>query len=105
MRDILLNIALYIIIPTSFAFLLTWIDKKSKGTKYEKFVDSVIDIVHEIELSTAGKKLGNIKKTKAMEISKQLADKFNISLNEEEISQLIEKAVKEMNELRGENNE
>lgn len=105
MRDIVFNIILYLVIPTSFAFFLTWIDKKSKGTKYEKFVDNIITVVHEIELSTTGKKLGNIKKSKAMEVSKQLADKLNITLSEEEISQLIEKAVKEMNELKGDNNE
>lgn len=101
MKDIIIS-AIYILFPFCFAFFLTWLDKKTNGTKYEKLIDGIVTIVDTVEQSNKGYKIGVIKKDKAMKLSKQVVDKLKLPIDDDIISLLIDKAVDEMNKKKEE---
>ena len=101
MKEIIIS-AIYIIFPFALAFVLTWLDKKTNGTKYEKLIDSIVKIVDTVEQSNKGYKIGVIKKDKAMKLSKQVVDKLKLPIDDDIIGLLIDKAVDEMNKKKEE---
>jgi hypothetical protein len=102
MKEFIFIFILYIVIPISVTLLLTYLDKKTNGTKYEKLIDSLVRIVDTVEQSNKGYKLGTIKKDKAMQLSKQVVDKLKLPIDDDIISLMIDKAVDEMNKKKEE---
>ena len=99
MKDLIFS-AIYILFPFVLVFILTWLDKKTNGTKYEKLIDSIVKIVDTVEQSNKGYKIGTIKKDKAMNLSKQVVNKLKLPIDDDIISLLIDKAVEEINKKK-----